>query len=525
MSRKVKVPTKASVSTSDPIAPFLQQPVVEELLRFSKETFKGLWVDNLVFCNDEPLPINRAKWIVIYLLFYEFRNMSGELSKKSKNIWYNEIREIGLFNLFTIENSEHFQASMETMFTGQFQVVKDKLLELHHEWTTVVLNCAEQSFGSPNYTVISIEKKGGQKFPYDFELLIRDKDKPTDPERVVKIEFKFSNSGNSSVVELAEFAALNTESENGLHIFRGTSYLDFFWDQDYFTRMVQDINRVFPRSIDTSVFSKQDWKKTAKSVSKPKRGKTMAFHSTLRDDNITKLPSKKTLVNQSFAEFIRGYIERLSSDSRAGYFGEISEIFNSKQRNKYFCIFSDGGFHVDTIPELTITDVMQSPNKPHVFILICSGGLNIQCGMSWGNGGAGNQNPRMLFKLIQGEIVSAEEEEDDGDEEAEGGLAGGGGSDQDIYGEYSWFVTDEELAKGDEAGEAELLELIDITTNRSEDKYIINKDGMVLRSGTIYHAIIGQRIGGKKSTKKNRKRTKKGLKKNKTRKVKRGRRK
>jgi hypothetical protein len=174
---------------------------------------------------------------------------------------------------------------------------------------------------------------------------------------------------------------------------------------------------------------------------------------------------------------------------------------------QFFCIFSDGKFNIGQIPRLTIIDIRQT--KPHVFNLICDSGDKIQCGMSWGNGGAGNQNPRVLFKLLK-----SGESEEEGAAAVEGEYARGGSGesdediDEDIDGDLGWFITHEELAEGDTEGVKEVKELEKITINKDENTQIVDKPFMTLRSGLKYYT----RKGGKKSTKKSSKTTKKGSK-------------
>jgi hypothetical protein len=529
----------------------LEQEQVRELLSVDKDTFHALWVDNLVFCNDPIHPLNRSKWIVIYLLFYDFR----EFSEKSRNIWYNEIREIALFNLFCISDRSEFETKMLTVFTEEFEVIASSLIELHDKWIGTLLDCATRSNGdNRDFEVVSLEKKGGQKFPYDFELII--KDLKTQQQKPVKIEFKFSNSGNISVAQLAEFAALNTESENGLKIFRGKSYLDFFWDEGYLARIVTGLD--IQEQVKWDSFTQPQWKKTAKSVSPPKKetDPTFALHTFLRTPDVTKNDRKKAIVNESFDRFIGEWIHKIhtTESEKASYFDEISQIFNSKQNDKFFCIFSGRNFNVDSIPIIKINSVVQESD--HAFYFKCDGTTGIHCGMSWGNGGAANQNPRMLFGIKEGEGAYAGDEGafagDEGPsalikapravkkaaanarkaaappldveeappldvEEAPpsfkkgsrakktGSLGGSGGQNEDIDSDLSWFIIDEELAKDDTEGQEEFHELQSIVTNKDEERQVIEKNYMTLRSGLKYYT--GR--GGKKSTKKTRKTTKK----------------
>lgn len=202
----------------------------KKYLDVTKENFKEKW-GNLSFTKeDTDVVIN--KWLAIYNVFFDF----NQYSDKSKNGFFNDIREIALFNLFTIDPEE-----LNVLDGHDLENIKEKLKDLQEEWIGAVVECADrETKTTAKYRINSFTKMGGRMFPYDFTWNVTKEGE--DNEMDVKIEFKFSNSKNTSIVDLAELFALNTESANGLIIFDNKSYLDFFWDENYLKKMCEILN-------------------------------------------------------------------------------------------------------------------------------------------------------------------------------------------------------------------------------------------------------------------------------------------
>ena len=317
---------------------------------------------------------SKENWEAVYKLFFDYK----DIIKKDKNIWFNEIREMALYNLFYTEPS-YFSQNLPNE-------ISDKLLSLQQQWSSIILECADNVCDNDsNYEILSFIRKGGQTTSHDFELHILHNNE----EKIIKIEFKFSSNTKNKISQLAEFAAINTESASGLKLF-GKSYLDFFWPNSAESRnYLQEICTSLEIDIP---LDRNEWLKTAKSVSIPKVGVTAEFHRILRETKYSKNNNKKKIVNKSFDDFIDNTIEYIKTN-----LNDISSIFNGKQENKFFCIFSNGNFERDMIPKIILNDVKKISD--HAFELVTTVENNIKCDMSWGNGGAGNQNPRVLFKL------------------------------------------------------------------------------------------------------------------------------
>jgi len=450
--------------------------------------FHNKW-GNIDFSNDTNSDFVISKWKAIHVLFYDY----NDVISKSKNIWFNEIREIGLYNLFFTDPTYFSQ-----YFSDETSDILNQLLSLQEKWIGIIFECADGVCnGDNNYELLSFVKKGGQTTSHDFELNIRH----NGVEQIVKIEFKFSSSSKDKITQLAEFAAINTESASGQLLF-GSSYLDFFWpvsnERNFIQEMCNAVNIQLPRD-------RESWKKIAKSVAVPKNGPARDFHLRLRESDIMKNEGKKRIVNESFDVFITQKLGFIRDN-----LSEISNIFNTKQEDKFFCIFSTGTFKKDTIPLIQLTDVIKVGE--HTFELITTTDNNIRCDMSWGNGGAGNQNPRVLFKLSPKPAARK------GGYKKRGGKLNGGDGDgdgDDDDDEYDWFDTHEELAIGDIAGIDELEEIqgdsdkiIEIKDVNEPQQEILNT--MKLRSGKIYNIPSKVKKGGnyKHITKKINKNTK-----------------
>jgi hypothetical protein len=185
------------------------------------------------------------------------------------------------------------------------------------------------------------------------------------------------------------------------------------------------------------------------------------------------------------------------------------------------------------IPKIILNDVKKTSD--HAFELITSDENNIKCDMSWGNGGAGNQNPRVLFKLLpkgktikpaksikkektlktikssKKEKTSKSIKSNDGDNDNQNKTDKTDKTDKTILGgnsntsntikehdyehdyEYEWIENNEELAIGDVDGIHLLNKFhgnkdtkIEFEEN-NKSQNIINK--MKLRSGNIYNII------------------------------------
>ena len=198
--------------------------------------------------NLQDFPFTDHHWKEICRLFF---NPPGE---KKSNIWHNEIREIALFNLFALS-------------PGTMPSDNPDLYTLYLEWNGVLNQCFTNYIHTHSLTepvtIMHLEKKGGQQTSHDFELKIMDANGATHD---IKIEFKFSASRTSSIADLAQFGVINTESASGPIFFGEQGYLDFFFDKDYLERVCSIVK--FDYGILRDI--KNDWKKTAKSVSVPK---------------------------------------------------------------------------------------------------------------------------------------------------------------------------------------------------------------------------------------------------------------
>ncbi len=434
---------------------------LEELLNIQDQAiFNRLWG------TEDLLEFSEIKWQAISELFYN----SKKWIHKERNIWHNELRERALFSVFKIP-------------TDHTILQNTNVNNLKNEWINTLnncieLHCANYNINPSDYQFTTLVKLAGRKYNWDFEL--RDLNK----KESIKIEFKYSDSGNTTIKQLAQFSAINTESKSAIDIFNGIDncYLNYFWSNGL-SEMCEIINYDKPTD-------KNKWMSSAKVTSPSKTAIYKPFHDFMRnlsDKDIIK--QKKDIVNLSFANYIESNITLLNNNK-----DKLSNLFDS-QKNKLYSIFSNGHFNIDTITDFNILNISQSPSHRHAFIIETDMSLyDIKADMSWGNGGAGNNNPRIKFSLINK------------------GAMGGGNIDSSVFFSMNEEIedidedpTDQEYAVGDP-----MIKIIDNLDNKRDS--IINLDNyMVLRSGKLV-----PKTGGKGKKSKTRKLKKKKQDKNKT---------
>jgi hypothetical protein len=337
---------------------------------------------------------------------------SSDWVRKDQNVYLNEIRERALLFIVNLTDTQIAAFRID-------ESIKQFLKQLRDIWIGRICDCRdtfilynytednpdiEQYLSQYNDTTFNrLVRKGGRSSRWDFELNDTD-----NPRHSVKIELKFSSTGKTGVDELAQFVAVNLEGKVALDIFGG-SYLDFFDSGGFLKAMVDMCNRMCGVGTLTIPSVINDWKKTAAATDPSKStGDTKQFFETLRRINKNKkdhprfIEAKKELVNESFGQFIRFRLDYLNGHGMS----PLQELLNT-QVDKYFCIFTSKDentvdCNVDKMPEFTIKRIVQGPEQ-HKFTIITSDEdeYNILVGLSWGNGGAGINNPRAMFKLYK----------------------------------------------------------------------------------------------------------------------------
>ena len=341
---------------------------------------------------------------------------SSEWVRKDQNVYLNEIRERALLFIVNLTNEQidafridesikQFLKQLRDIWIGRICDCRDTFILYNYTESDPTI---EQYLSQYNDTTFNhLVRKGGRSSRWDFEL--NDTDNAS---HSVKIELKFSSTGKTGVDELAQFVALNLEGTIATSIF-GASYLNFFVDKSFLQRMVDMCNRMCGAGTLTIPSDINDWKKAAAATSPPSRSKeeTKKFFQILRGINKDKknyglfIEAKKELVNDSFQEFIDAQLGYLNGPGKAA----LQDLLNT-QVDKFFCIFtSNDGVNVkclvDKMPEFTIIEIR--PVEKHTFLIITSSDneYDILVGLSWGNGGAGINNPRAMFKLYKKEAV------------------------------------------------------------------------------------------------------------------------
>ena len=345
---------------------------------------------------------------------------SSEWVRKDQNVYLNEIRERALLFIVNLTNQE-----IDAFRIDAFPIdesIKQFLKQLRDKWIGRICDCRD-TFILKNYpddnpgidlyldsyddnTFNNLIRKGGRSSRWDFELKDTNKDNKN---HSVKIELKFSSTGKSRVDDLSQFVALNLEGTVANSIF-GESYLAFFHEKEFLKRMVDLCNDLTGEERLEMPTNINNWKKAAAATSPPAKSspEIKTFFEKLREINKNKkndvfIQAKKDLVNVSFKDFIQSRLNYLNGAGKQ----KLQDLLNT-QVDKFFCIFtSNDGANVecivDQMQQYEITKIESLDN--HTFLINTSDGNNILVGLSWGNGGAGINNPRAMFKLYKKEKI------------------------------------------------------------------------------------------------------------------------
>ena len=358
--------------------------------------FTNNWGSNNTIKSD-----NREQWLAICELFFN----AGNYKQKSQNKWHNEIRERALLNMYGYTPEQIDQCC------GHSSTYGDKLNNLNTAWRDILNDttkdyCIKNDLDESSVPEFNkLVQKGGNNFNWDFELSKQDNSHP------IKIEFKYIDKAGSGINQLSQFKGQVTESVIGKQIFKGDSYCNFFWDNSHFEKMWTDVKSALDSTkYDESIKpEKKDlWIKSAKcSSAPPANSKYKDFHDFMRVLNAeksgtykTQSDAKKITVNKSFANFINEKNKNNQINTE-----EFDKMFKA-QIGKCFCILNKTGeFTYQYLPTFTIDGI--HTNDTHAFFLLTSmTDFDVKVDMSWGNGGAGNNNPRMLISLCN-KITSA----------------------------------------------------------------------------------------------------------------------
>lgn len=342
-------------------------------------------------------PSDENKWKAIGEVFFN----ASRWKKKSRNKWHNEIRERALLNLY--EYTEYHIA----MCCRHSSEYGDKLNALNISWRELLVNCTkdycekEDALTEDNVSEFKyLTQKGGNNFNWDFEL----SDTNNSTGNNIKVEFKYIDKTGSGINQLSQFKGQVTESAIGKQIFKKKSYCKFFWEEGYFDRMWTAIEPALQMAkFDNSIkpTNMNMWIKSAKCTNDPPPSVPYKkFHDFMRVLNAEKTTTyksqsddKKTIVNESFQAFINEQNKNDNIDIN------VFDTMFKTQNGKCFCILNKtGAFAYHYLPIFTIQGI--HTNNTHAFFIRTDmTDYDIKVDMSWGNGGAGNNNPRMLISL------------------------------------------------------------------------------------------------------------------------------
>ena len=349
-------------------------------------------------------PSDENKWKAIGEVFFN----ASRWKKKSRNKWHNEIRERALLNLYEYTEDHIAMCCRHSSEYG------DKLNALNIAWRELLVNCTkdycekEDDLTEDNVSEFKyLTQKGGNNFNWDFEL----SDTNNSTGHNIKIEFKYIDKTGSGINQLSQFKGQVTESAIGKQIFKKKSYCKFFWEEGYFDRMWTAIEPALQMAkFDNSIkpTNMNTWIKSAKCTNDPPPSVPYKkFHDFMRVLNAEKTTTyksqsddKKTIVNESFQAFINEQNKNDNIDIN------VFDTMFKTQNGKCFCILNKtGAFAYHYLPIFTIQGI--HTNNTHAFFIRTDmTDYDIKVDMSWGNGGAGNNNPRMLISLCN-KVASA----------------------------------------------------------------------------------------------------------------------
>ena len=457
-------------------------------------------------------PSDENKWKAIGEVFFN----ASRWKKKSRNKWHNEIRERALLNLYEYTEDHIAMCCRHSSEYG------DKLNALNIAWRELLVNCTkdycekEDDLTEDNVSEFKyLTQKGGNNFNWDFEL----SDTNNSTGHNIKVEFKYIDKTGSGINQLSQFKGQVTESAIGKQIFKKKSYCKFFWEEGYFDRMWTAIEPALQMAkFDNSIkpTNMNTWIKSAKCTNDPPPSVPYKkFHDFMRVLNAEKTTTyksqsddKKTIVNESFQAFINEQNKNDNIDIN------VFDTMFKTQNGKCFCILNKtGAFAYHYLPIFTIQGI--HTNNTHAFFIRTDmTDYDIKVDMSWGNGGAGNNNPRMLISLCN-KVASAGGDRKkkyrggDGDDEID--------EDDEDETDMAYDEADPIMNEINALDEARLFNNNRYVTrsgreSRQVQPYIPGTSGMEHRIGTKRKFEItgtGTGTGGKRKTKRKYKKSKK----------------
>ena len=238
---------------------------------------------------------------------------------------------------------------------------------------------------------INLQRKGGRKYNYDFTGTITTSKK----KEVVNIEFKY-NSKN--VKDMPQFLSQGKPSQ-----YMTSNYEEYYYD-NYLPKIAEKFNLEMPKK---ELYLKQIHSNEPKCMLEYKikyskgnsSSKSKKYPFTNDEADIQNYLKASEVCNESIESFISSNETELCID-------KMNEKLKNSQKNKYYMLYCDGKFELDTMNEdcLTLETVTKEKNR---FVCRTKSGDIINILLRWKNG-KGIAFP--AFQISFKSLIKAKEE-------------------------------------------------------------------------------------------------------------------
>ena len=191
-----------------------------------------------------------------------------------------------------------------------------------------------ESLYSEKYTALSIKRRGGRKYNYDFDVTYLNDAKPVTTK---KIEFKY---GEKKIDRIPQFYSPHVHN---VDISGGPTYDSFFYDVwlDKYIAEDSGITEKKPERDEYLKLVKQD------------NYDSHPFFRQLydRDNEDANKVEKDGIVNDSIKEYLNVHASLINVSS-------LTKTFRETQLDKHYALWSDDQFHYDRISEAELTGLV-----------------------------------------------------------------------------------------------------------------------------------------------------------------------
>jgi hypothetical protein len=332
--------------------------------------------------------------------------------KKKENGSNNKIREYALFCLFynkiyTKNDNTIVEIDIDSLINVLDQDVYNELEQLRESWIQTLLLRLP-----PKSKLVNLTPAGGRDNKFDFILWYRD---VNDDLKFQRIEFKHKNNGasktNVKITDLPQIVGYTTSTKAAKRILGKNSFTKYFCyglSEGKQPPGLDILRSIMASNNIQATITNEDWLDTCIQTSAP-TGRGANFHGDngLRNKRFKTNPIKKKLAQDAFNEFIEYFITMIKRDveTKNNYLKNVYELLKEQiyfHSKKVFCIHQNGMFYSEIIDDFDIIDITFIGDATFFYTIKYKEydkTAYLRCNMSWGNGGAANQNPRILIKL------------------------------------------------------------------------------------------------------------------------------